>query len=154
MKIRSNYVSNSSSSSFIVSQDLTDKGIACIKLSKEQLELINGFETINGKICFDLTKDFYLTQFISDCEDEKYNIINNIEHVVYMSGSLGEEPYDEDYFNEYITKNGYSVYLDKQHDTAKQMTFNKFATEYKKSGLPKTVIVKYQEDGIFLKYVE
>ena len=33
MKLRNFYVSNSSSSSFIVTKDLTDKGINCIKLT-------------------------------------------------------------------------------------------------------------------------
>ena len=41
MKIRNGYVSNSSSSSYIVNKDLSQFGIACIKLTKEQMILIH-----------------------------------------------------------------------------------------------------------------
>ena len=151
MKIRKGYVSNSSSSSFIVAQDLTDKGIACLKLSQAQKELINGSVIYDEKIWLDVNKDFYLTEFICD-DEKKYDIIDGVEHVFYQEGQLCGEPRNPDYCNEYNL--GYnSVYLLKKHDVAKQMTFNQFVNKYRKSDLPKEVIVKFEDDGVKLTYV-
>lgn len=152
MKIRNNYVSNSSSSSFIVTEDISYLGINCLKLSEEQKELINGFDSFGDVIVLDMNKDYYLTQFISDCTN-LYDKLHEVEHIFYQEGQLSEEPRNEDYYNEYQSEYGMSVYLLKQHDTAKQMTLNQFVKEYKKTDLPKNFIVKYEEDGIKLIFV-
>ena len=154
MKIRSNYVSNSSSSSFIVNKDLSNKGVSCLKLSDEQKKLING-TTIYGQdvIKLNLKKDYWLTQFISDC-DKKYDEVYKLKHIFYMEGQLCEQPRDYDFFNEYqVNEFGASVYLLKQHDVSKQMTLNQFVKEYKKTDLPKEFLVKYEPDGIKLVYI-
>lgn len=156
MKVRLNYVSNSSSTSFLVSEDLTSKGIACIKLTRAQKELLNG-SLINGKeerIGVDVNKDLYLTEFVSDCDDKKWDIVTSVEHMVYESGSLGGEPFSEEYYNEYQIDGDRSVYLRKEHDEAKQMKFSKFAKEFKKAHSDIDVIVKYDEKGIHLTLVE
>ena len=95
MKVRLNYVSNSSSTSFLVSEDLTSKGTACIKLTRAQKELLNG-SLINDKeerIGINLDKDLYLTEFVSDCDDEKWDIVTRVERIPYESVALGGEQY-------------------------------------------------------------
>ena len=156
MKVRLNYVSNSSSTSFLVSEDLTSKGIACIKLTRAQKELLNG-SLINDKeerIGINIDKDLYLTEFVSDCDDEKWDIVTSVERIPYESGALGGEPYSEEYYNEYQIDGDRSVYIRKEHDEAKQMKFSKFAREFKKAYSDIDVIVKYDEKGIHLTLVE
>ena len=146
MKIRSNYVSNSSSSSYIVDKDLSDKGIACLKLTKAQKELLNGSKIYDETIVIpDTDKDIYLTEFICECEN-KYEYIQKCNHIFYQEGELNGTPRDEDYYNEYTMDYGRSVYILKEHDVAKQMSFNKFVTEYKRSDLPKEVIVEIKNN--------
>ena len=73
MKIRSNYVSNSSSSSFIVTKDLNNKGISCLKLNEKQLELLRGWKCWEeDKESFEPkeNQEYYLTEYISDCDDQ------------------------------------------------------------------------------------
>ena len=158
MKIRNGYVSNSSSSSFLVSEDLTSKGIACLKLTRAQKELLNGALIQGGetRIGVDVNKDLYLTEFVSDCDDRKWDIVTSVEHMLYESGQICGEPYAEEYFNEYQIDGDTSVYLRKEHDEAVQMEFGKFVKEFKKTYDIKTnVIVKYKEDNcIILKIVE
>ena len=157
MKIRSNYVSNSSSTSFIVTEDLTSKGIACLKLSKAQMELLNGNldAEYGGKVFFDTNKDFWLTEFVSDCDDKKWDIVTSVEHRSYESGQMCGEPYtDDEVYNEYQIDGDRSVYLRKEHDLAKQMSFNKFAKEFKRAYFNSDVIVQYKQNGeILLKVV-
>lgn len=153
MKIRKGYVSNSSSSSFIVTQDLTNKGISCIKLSEEQKELINGTNIYGDIINLDLDKDYWLTQFLSDCTN-LYDTLTEYEHIFYQEGQLNETPRCEDFYNEYqVGEFGDSVYLLKKHDIAKQMSLSKFVKEHKKTEFPQNFIVKYEDDGIKLIYV-
>lgn len=157
MKVRLNYVSNSSSTSFLVSEDLTSKGIACIKLTRAQKELLNG-SLINEKserIGINLDKDLYLTEFVSDCDDKKWDIVTSVERIPYESGQMCGEPYtDDEVYNEYQIDGDRSVYLRKEHDEAKQMKFSKFAKEFKKAHSDIDVIVKYDEKGIHLTLVE
>lgn len=152
MKIRSGYVSNSSSSSFLVTEDLTDKGITCLKLSQIQKERINGSTIYDEKINISTDKDIYLTEFIGDCHEDKYEVIEGVEHILYQEGDLGESPRCEEYCNEYRMGDT-SVYLLKEHDNARQMLFSQFAKEYKKMQMPYEVIVRYEKDGVKLLYV-
>ena len=148
-----NYVSNSSSSSFIVTKDLTLKGINCLKLSEEQKKLIDGYKNYDEQISINPEQDYWLTQFISDCSS-LYDNIHDVNHVYYQEGQLNETPRNEDFYNEYqISEFGESVFLLKQHDVAKQMSLSKFVTEYKKTELPRQFLVKYEDDGIKLIYV-
>ena len=153
MKIRIKYVSNSSSSSFIIKEDLRNQGINCIKLTEEQKRLINGYKNWDQEINLDLDKEYWLTQFISDCY-EKYDIVTEKEHIFYQEGQLNETPRNEDFYNEYQGGEfDTSVYLLKKHDESKQMSLNEFVKEYKKTDLPQEFIVKYEDDGIKLIYV-
>ena len=161
MKIRIGYVSNSSSASFLVSEDLASKGIACLKLTRAQKELINGskisYDSDSGsRFGLDLKRDIYLTQFVSEWDEKKCDIIESVEHLKYENGQMCETPYVEEAFNEYQIDGDTSVYLRKEHDEAVQMEFGKFVKEFKKIYDIKTnVIVKYKEDNcIILKIVE
>lgn len=155
MKIRSNYVSNSSSSSFIVTKDLTNEGIACLKLTQAQKEKINGSTIYDKTIGLDLNKDFWLTQFISDCNDRKFDIIESAEHILYSEGDLGEECRDDTYYNEYQIDGDISVYILKEHDEIKQIKFKEFVKNFKEQfGKDADVLVEYTKDGkIVLKPV-
>lgn len=133
------YVSNSSSSSFLVKRNYEDKGITCLKLNPQQiLSLKEDYPQI------DQTEELYLTEYLCDITKmEKKDIVSEYD----QGGHFG--PYDEEYYNQY----GYKLYLKKQHDVCKQMTFNKFVKDYKNSGFSQEVLVKYTPDGVFLKYV-
>ena len=121
MKIRSSYVSNSSSSSFIITKDLNNKGLICLKLSKEQIKLINGSVVDIGyqypkEIELDLAKDYWLTEFIQ-YDDEKYDKIMMEKHyIIYCDGTTYCTPYDPKNFNEYTINSDSSVYIKKEHD--------------------------------------
>ena len=157
MKIRSNYVSNSSSSSFIITKDLTDKGICCLKLTTAQKERLNGSKIYDETISLDPNKDFWLTEFIYDGDDRKWDVIENGgEHIIYSEGQMCGEPYEESDFNEYQINGDISVYIRKEHDEIKQMKFTEFAKEFKKLyGSDVEVLVEYTDDDkIILKQIK
>jgi hypothetical protein len=154
MKIRSNYVSNSSSSSFIVTKDLNDKGIACIKLNDKQIELLRGWkcwedddESFEPKE----NQEYYLTQYISGCEYKWEELHEMSDAFEYSNGGHGG-PYDEEMFNEYQTKFE-SVWLRKEHDEAKQMSFGEFVKYYLENFGNNDVLVKHENDSIVLIFV-
>ena len=134
MKIRTGFVSNSSTTSFIVTRDLTDDGYACLKLTKEQLRKMTGYAVwhwVDGdykEIQFkpEKGKDYWLTQYVGDCEE----LPQDMEKFEYYGGQHGNVPYDYEYFNEYQFPGSYSVYLLKEHDEAKQMTFGAFVADF------------------------
>lgn len=152
MKLRNGYVSNSSSSSFIVTKDLSDMGISCIKLTAKQIELLKGFKQWEeDKDVFNPVEnqDYYLTEYIADCDKRWEQLKDMKDTFEYSCGGHGG-PYDEEDFNEYSSRYGGSVYLRKEHDEAKQMSFNKFAKQFKTEYGNMDVIVKYESDSIVL----
>lgn len=151
MKARNGYVSNSSSSSFIVKEDVSNLGISCIKLNKKQLELLKGFKQWEDDAeSFEPVEnqDYYLTEYIADCCDDWGKVRDMEGAFEYSAGGHGG-PYDEEDFNEYVCNFG-SVYLRKEHDEAKQMSFNKFAKSFKTDYGNIDVLVKYEKDSIVL----
>lgn len=151
MKIRNGFVSNSSSSSFIVTKDLNDSGISCLKLNKKQLELMKGYKLwTEDKEAFEPkeNQDYYLTEYLSDCDKRWEKLKDMKDAFEYSCGGHGG-PYDENQFNEYNCNFG-SVYLRKEHDEAKQMNFNKFVKKFKEDYGNIDVIVKYENDSIVL----
>lgn len=94
MKIRINYVSNSSSSSFLVPKDISNL-TPCIKLSDEIWKAIenNYIDWEGNKFNLsEISNQWWLTNFISEW-DINYDEVIKIEHIKhYMEGH--EEPYD------------------------------------------------------------
>lgn len=155
MKIRSNYVSNSSSSSHIVNKDLSSLGIACLKLTLEQKKLLNGSklnDTVINLPNLEYT-DYYLTQFIYDCPNEVYEELKKAEIISYIGGEMSEEPYEDSLVNSYHIGDKL-VYLLKEHDTERQVKFNTFIKEFKATKGNIRVFVKYTKDGVILTYGE
>lgn len=147
MKIRNSYVSNSSSCSYLVKIDLSQYGIACLKLNLQQKQKLANAGYIKQQ---DISNDFFLTQFLYM---EKFDI-NSIQSYEYINGQMNEQPYDYEYFNEYqLGQWGKSVYLKKQHDNSKQMTLKQFVKYYKDSDLPQNFIVSHTDDGFEFKYI-
>lgn len=115
MKIRNGYVSNSSSSSFLVPVEIKGR-ISSIKLPKEIWKAIekNHVEWNGEKFDMSSSDEWWLTELISDCE-EQYDTISKIEHAIpYLEGN--DEPYgcyDEDGDKNYIKfkKDGQNFYV-------------------------------------------
>lgn len=94
MRIRSDYVSNSSSCSFIIPVDLTEYGAACFKLTSSMITRISPM--VGDDLCKD--SDWYLTRFLTDSsrDDEIYQRIQQLDHRVYLEGDLSGEPREVD----------------------------------------------------------
>lgn len=94
MKIRTNYVSNSSSSSFVVTKDYTSSGVACYKIPEDRLQSVSA--GLNASLSTD--KEWFITRFLTanDEMDGKYDMVTEGEHYVYMDGEMSGNPYMTD----------------------------------------------------------
>ena len=80
MKQRSGFVSNSSSSSFIVFEDLSSRGIPCLKLNDEQMKRIDGFQYFEDYPVIHFEgRQGYLTKFITGYYDSENEILESVE---------------------------------------------------------------------------
>lgn len=158
MKIRTTYVSNSSSSSYIVFKDLTSLGIPCMKLNTEQAKKILDAIKADPYYKVDIpddcyNKDIYLTTYIADCRDGLYETLRQEFSIMYDEGELNEEPRAEEYYNQYPTNIvEESWWIRKEHDNNKQMKLKKLIKYLQDSELPKEFIVEHTPTGIFLRY--
>lgn len=94
MKIRTNYVSNSSSSSFLVSQDVSEI-TPCIKLSEEIWKALEkNYRDWEGNTLnlSELSQEWWLTQLIYDGIIEYEKIIELKDTKQYLEGN--DTPYD------------------------------------------------------------
>jgi hypothetical protein len=154
MKIRLGYVSNSSSSSFLCSKDVSYLGIDCIKLTKAQIIAMGAIYDWDGALIhkLDPDKEYYITEYVSDCLDKYYAFKESEAFICAYDNGGHRGPYDEELYNEYNTAFS-SVYIRKSDDVAEQMSFHKFYKSYMEAGHPREVIVEYKKDGVFLKWV-
>ena len=156
MKIRSGFVSNSSSASYLVLRDLSEIGIKCVKLTTSQISYIreryakeidsNGFSFIS-KEQLDFVNshdDIWITRFIADCTNsfekiEDGEIVKESEKSFYFEGDLSESPRDEEDFNCLIDDDydgGVWIFKedDKDHKTMSIDEIIKFLKSKKKEG--------------------
>lgn len=111
MKIRNGYVSNSSSSSFLVTKDISEF-VPCVKLTREIADaVIKNHSDYDGKhLPFTEGTDLWLTGFIYDGEDFKWNKVKEANGEFYMEGH-GDIYSDDDNFITF-NKNGDEFYLE------------------------------------------
>ena len=115
MKVRTNYVSNSSSSSYIVSRDLTSEGIACVLLNKDTADHIRSNADIEDLELLNSFSELWVTRPITECETAAVEyLISNTPKVHYLNHELDGTPYDEDYVFGYDVA-GDVVYLHLSH---------------------------------------
>lgn len=138
MKVRMGFISNSSSSSFLASssfivfEDLSSRGIPCLKLSNEQMNRIDGFRHFEGEPAIHFNgRQGFLTKFIVNrCYGIENDILESVEWHYYANGN-NCKPCKDDCYNEHkFGKN--SFYILKDHDSAEQMTISQFEAKNKR----------------------
>ena len=169
MKIRAGFVGNSSSSSYLVSKDLSYLGVRCVKLTKNQISYIrerlkkelNELHDLRSKEDLDFMMshdDVWITEFISDWSSifEKINdesIVRSNEKISYVEGDLLDSPRNEKDFN-IICGNDHenSIWILKEDDKdRKDMSIEEICSLLNKIGSGKSFDVTSSEDEVIIK---
>lgn len=134
MKIRTSFVSNSSSSSYIVNRDLTEDGILCAPIIRERLDALEDFINLcrldgDDPVKLDRNSEWYVTRFITEYErDRVYANLKEVGAIDYCDGQASGVPYDweDDYSDTICVDHGYdeydSVYMRREHTSACEYT--------------------------------
>lgn len=134
MKIRTSFVSNSSSSSYIVKQDLTEDGIRCAPIVRDRLDALEEFINLcrlddEDPVKLDRNTDWYVTRFITEYEPYcVYDKLREVGAIDYCDGQTGGVPYDweDDYPDTICVAHGSdeydSVYMRREHTSACEYT--------------------------------
>ena len=104
MKTRNGYVSNSSSSSFLVPKE-PSRNIRSIRLPKEIWETIakNHVEWDGKKFDLSSSDEWWLTELVSDCSDEYQELLDIPNAVSYLEGNgMPYDCYEDEGENEFI----------------------------------------------------
>ena len=115
MKIRNSFVSNSSSSSFIVIGKKPE-GCGSAKLNSSQKNAILVYLGVDN--IEDIKDDVYLTQYFSDCGENYYSF--NIDYE-YVEGSHSG-PYCKDDYDKISGDDYGSVWILKEHNRAELLS--------------------------------
>ena len=115
MKTRKSYVSNSSSSSFLVPRK-PEGGINAIRLPREIWEAIsdNHIDWNGEKYNLHVSDEWWLTEMISDCQKEFEEVSSIPNSVAYLEGNdMPYGCYDDDGEHGFITfkKDGCTFYV-------------------------------------------
>lgn len=94
MKLRLSYVSNSSSSSYVICRDMTSEGVSCFKLEKSMYPAV----AKSLGVSLSESKDWYVTRFLTyeDDSNGNYDKLISGEHYIYMDGEMSGNPYMTD----------------------------------------------------------
>ena len=101
MKIRTGFVSNSSSSSYVVNADLTSFGIRCLAIDPSRLRSVqrwlNAFKlSSEPEVVLDPNTQWYVTRYITEYEpDGVYDALDKHTKFDYMTGQLDGTPYED-----------------------------------------------------------
>jgi len=116
MKVRNGFVSNSSSSSFVVFGEPPSEGVKHKQLTEDQIKHVIAFidedEYADKKVEWNGKDPAYMTQFISDCCDDIYGELCNNESAYYYMDGNHDGPYGGN-DAEYIEEIDEDVYLHK-----------------------------------------
>lgn len=105
MKTREGYVSNSSSSSFLVPCKPDVMRVNCIKLPKEIWKAIekNHVEYDGTKFDMSMSEEWWLTELVSDCCSQYEELADIPNAIHYLEGNeMPYGAYDEDGEKDYI----------------------------------------------------
>lgn len=122
MKVRVNYVSNSSSSSCLVPSSLTEDGIACVRLSDDIAEHIKSTADIEDLETLKSFSELWVTRPITEYESPAIKeLISNTPKVHYLNHQMDGTPYDDGFVFGYDV-GGDLVYLQLSHVNGKIMS--------------------------------